>query len=280
MRIDSHQHFWQYQRERDAWITAEMALLQRDFMPDDLSPVLAANEIGATVAVQVDQSEAETGFLLGLAEQHPFIAGVVGWVDLRAPNLAERLDHFSQMSKLRGFRHIAQSEPDDDFLSQDQIVRGIQQLGRNNFTYDILIYPRHLPAALELTDRLPGQLFVIDHIAKPLVKTREMEPWASAMRDIAMNPSVFCKVSGLITEADWQTWQPADFKPYLDVVFDAFGPDRLMFGSDWPVCLLAGSCDKVVQLLAEYVHALSPMDQEKVFGLNAARFYGLKTEMA
>lgn len=280
MRIDSHQHFWQYERERHAWITDAMAPLQRDYMPADLSPVLAANHIDATIAVQVDQSEEDTQFLLDLATVSPFIAGVVGWIDLRAKDLPHRLEHCSQFLKLRGFRHIAQSEPDDVFLAGDTIVNGIRELGQYNFTYDILIYPRQLLAALTLTSRLPGQLFVIDHIAKPLVKAREMEPWATTMRDIAANPSVFCKVSGLITEADWQTWKPDDFRPYLDVVFEAFGPDRLMFGSDWPVCLLAGTYQQVVQLIAEYVKPLTTADQEKIFGLNAGRFYGVKAAAA
>jgi L-fuconolactonase len=277
MNIDSHQHFWRYDRVRDAWITDAMAVLQRDFLPEHLAAELTANGIDASIAVQADQSETETMFLLGLADKNDCVAGVVGWVDLRSPHIPERLEHFSRFSKLRGFRHIAQAEPDDRFLMGEDFVKGVAQLRSFGFTYDILVYPRQLRAAIELVNRLPEQRFVIDHCAKPEIKAGKTEPWATQMRKIAQHKDVFCKVSGLVTEADWKHWKADDFKPYLDVVFDAFGPDRLMFGSDWPVCLLAATYRQVKKLVEDYVKEYPPAFQEKVFGGNAARFYGLKT---
>ena len=279
MNIDSHQHFWRYDAVRDAWITDAMSVLRRDFLPEYLAAELTANQIDASVAVQADQSENETMFLLGLAEKNARIAGVVGWVDLRSPRVAERLEYFSHFSKLRGFRHIAQSEPDDGFLKRDNFIKGVAQLRAFGFTYDILIYPRQLPAAIDLVARLPDQHFVIDHCAKPEIKAAKTAPWAAQMKEIAQNKNVFCKISGLVTEADSAHWKADDFKPYLDVVFSAFGPDRLLFGSDWPVCLLAATYRQVKQLVADYVHGFSWSDQQKIFGGNAAQFYGLNTSL-
>lgn len=253
-----------------------MTRLRRDYLPEDLREELNRNAIDASIAVQADQSEAETGFLLDLARAYPFIAGVVGWVDLLARDLDARLEAYSRFEKLRGFRHIAQSEPDDRFLAREDVLRGIGALHPYGFTYDILIYPRQLPAALELMARLPDQLFVIDHLAKPEVRTKEIACWAKLMREIASNPRAYCKVSGLITEANWESWRADDFRPYLDVVFEAFGTGRLLFGSDWPVCLLAGTYRQVRELVADYMKGLADSEQEKVFGTNAERFYSLK----
>ncbi len=277
MKIDSHQHFWRYDAVRDAWITDSMAVLKRDFLPEHLAAELAANRIDRSIAVQADQSESETMFLLDLAEKNKRIAGVVGWVDLLSPRAGERLEYFSHSSKLRGFRHVAQSEPDDRFLSRENFVKGVAQLRAFGFTYDILIYPKQLPAAIELVARLPEQRFVVDHLAKPEIKSVKSAPWAAQMKEIAQSKNVFCKLSGLVTEADWKHWKTDDFKPYLDKVFDAFGADRLMFGSDWPVCLLAATYGQVKQIIEEYVKGFSQTDKEKIFGGNAARFYGLKT---
>ncbi len=277
MKIDSHQHFWRYDAERDAWITDSMAVLRRDFLPEHLVAELAANAIDASIAVQADQSENETMFLLDLAEKNKRIAGVVGWVDLQSPRVAERLEHFSHSSKLRGFRHIAQTEPDGRFLTREDFVKGVAQLRAFGFTYDILIYPKQMPAAIELVARLPEQRFVVDHVAKPEIKSGKSAQWAAHMREIAQSKNVFCKLSGMVTETDWKRWKTEDFKPYLDVVFDAFGAERLMFGSDWPVCLLAATYRQVNQLIEEYVKGFSQSDTDKIFGGNAARFYGLKT---
>jgi L-fuconolactonase len=278
MKIDSHQHLWRYDAARDAWITESMAVLRRDFLPDHLAAELNANAIDASIAVQADQSENETMFLLDLAEKNKHIAGVVGWVDLLSPRLAERLEYFSHFSKLRGFRHIAQGEPDDRFLARENFVKGVAQLRAFDFTYDILIYPKQLPAAIDLAARLPEQRFVVDHVAKPEINSGKTAPWAAQVRELAQNKNVFCKLSGLVTEADWKHWKPDDFKPYLDVVFDAFGVERLMFGSDWPVCLLAATYGQVKQLIENYVTCYSEADKDKIFGGNAARFYGLKAQ--
>jgi L-fuconolactonase len=274
MRIDAHQHFWQYNPARDAWITDQMALLKKDFLPQNLMPELAANNMQGCIAVQADQSEAETLFLLDLAKHHQLIQGVVGWVDVRADNVAERLELFSKYPKLCGFRHIVQAEPDDRFMLQPAFLRGINCLAEFGFTYDILVCCRQLPAAIELVSKYPGQLFVIDHIAKPLIREKRYLPWARYLRTIAENPNIYCKISGLVTEANWQGWSANDFKPYLDLVFEVFGVDRLMFGSDWPVCLLAAGYSQVVQLIADYTQNLPGADREKIFGTNAAHFYG------
>lgn len=277
MRVDAHQHFWKFDPARDAWITEEMQAIRRDFLPEDLAPACVANGIDATIAVQAAQSEEETLFLLELAERNSLVAGVVGWVDLCSPRVAERLRFFSQHEKLRGFRHVTQAEPDDRFLVRADFLRGIKCLREFNFVYDILIYPRQLPATLELVTAVPEQRFVIDHLAKPEIKAGRTKEWEAQIMAIAQNSNVYCKVSGIVTEADWGAWRNADFAPYLDVVFEAFGTDRLMFGSDWPVCLVAASYAQVVGIVDEYVDANAPAAKQKIFGENAARFYGLKT---
>ncbi len=277
MRVDSHQHFWHYDPVRDAWITDEMAVLKRDFLPSDLLPELRANGIDSCVAVQAAQSEDETTFLLDLASKYREIAGVVGWVNLLDHRVEEQLAYFSQFRKLCGFRHIVQSEPDNHFLMRKHFLRGIGLLARFGFTYDILIYARHLPVANEFVQRFPEQKFVVDHIAKPEIKVRELQKWEPGIRALAKHPNVWCKVSGMVTEADWKGWTPADFRPYLDVVFEAFGVDRLMFGSDWPVCLVGGSYGQVKGIIDDYLDGFSLSDKEKIFGGNAVRFYGLAT---
>jgi L-fuconolactonase len=275
MRIDAHQHFWKYDAARYAWITEEMSLLKRDFMPEEFAREGPVNGIDGSVAVQTHQSEDETHFLLNLAESSDRIAAVVGWVDLCSPKLANRLEYFSNFPKLRGFRHIAQSEPDDRFLVRGDFLRGVAQLAAFSFAYDILIYPKQLRAALELVEKYPEQRFVIDHLAKPEIKTKNIQMWAGLIRKIATNPNVFCKLSGLVTEADWHRWKMADLLPYLDVAFEAFGPDRLMFGSDWPVCLLAASYADVKGVIDTYLLNSSPEQKERVFGGTAAEFYRL-----
>lgn len=275
MRIDAHQHFWQFDAKRDRWITHEMRAIRRNFLPADLEPALAANGMDGCVAVQADQSEAETRFLLDLARRHAFIKGVVGWVDLVSPRLDQTLDTLAADPLLRGVRHVAQAEG-DDFLAREDVVRGIGRLGRVGLTYDILIVARQLPAALALTARLPDQPFVLDHLAKPPITAGTIEPWARDLRELARRPNVCCKLSGLVTEADWKRWRPEDLRPYLDVAFEAFGPDRVMFGSDWPVCLVAAPYDRVLAVVAEYASTLSASERDAVFGGNAARFYGLR----
>jgi len=275
MRVDGHQHFWRHDPVRDAWITDEMSVLRRDFMPEELEKEMATAGVDGCVAVQADTSEDETRFLLQLAEHHGFIRGVVGWVDLCAANLAERLDHFAASPHLCGVRHIVQAEA-DDYLERPDVVRGLGMLGDFGLTYDLLLYPRQLASALAVARRLPHQPFVVDHVAKPEIRRGIMDPWAAHMRELAACPNVWCKVSGLVTEADWADWRPEHLAPYLDVVFDAFGPGRLMFGSDWPVCLLAAGYQDVLGVVEDYAAQLSVADRQGLFGGNATRFYGLQ----
>jgi L-fuconolactonase len=276
-RIDSHQHFWRYDPRYYDWITNEMSALKRDFLPEDLIPELRANNLDGCVAVQANQSEGETAFLLELAERHSEIKGVVGWVDLRSWELQSRLAHFSRFKKLRGLRHIVQSEADDRFMLCEDFVAGIAALDDFGLTYDILIYPRQLQAAIALVRKFPEQKFVVDHMAKPLIRSRQISPWAEQMREVAKSQNVYCKVSGLITEADWHNWRESDLSPYLDVVMESFGPHRMMFGSDWPVCLLAGTYQQVKRLVMNYIQQLPDEQQAGILGLNAIDFYNLNT---
>ena len=275
MRIDSHQHFWRYDPGRDGWITEEMAVLKRDFLPKELIQRMREAGVDRTIAVQADQSETETHFLIDLAEENSAIAGVVGWVNLLDKNIDERLECFSRHTKLRGFRHIVQAEHDDRFMMREDFLRGVAALARHNFTYDILIYARQLPAAVKFVRRFPAQKFVLDHLAKPSIKAGEIDAWANNIRALARNRNVYCKLSGFVTEANWTNWNAETLRPYLDVAFEAFGTDRLMFGSDWPVCLLAASYSQVKEVIENYTRDFSPSEKENIFGLNAARFYGL-----
>jgi L-fuconolactonase len=279
MRIDAHQHFWHYNPARDTWITNEMAVLKNDFLPDQLAAELMSNDIAGCIAVQTDQSETETLFLLDLACQYEFIRSVVGWVDLCASDVAERVQTLAKDPKLCGFRHILQAES-GEFMLRPDFLRGIQCLSdeKAGLTYDILIYARQLPSAIELVSKFPDQPFALDHIGKPPIKEGGYHSWAQGLRLLAENKNVYCKLSGLVTEADWRRWTVQDLKPYLDLVFEVFGVDRLMFGSDWPVCLLAASYHDVVQVIADYTRDLPISDREKIFGLNTARFYGQRAK--
>lgn len=275
MIIDAHQHFWQYDPKRHGWIDDSMQEIQRDFLPYDLQKIYEIEGIAACVAVQVDQTEAETEYLLELAKLYDFIKGVVGWVDLRDKNLRDRLDYFSQFKKLRGFRHIVQGEADVNFLLQKEFMRGIEELLPYHFTYDILVFPHQLGATLEFVRNHPHQPFVIDHLAKPYIKDGFYDGWALLMRAIARNENVYCKVSGMVTEADWDHWTYKDLVPYLDLIFEVFGPDRVMYGSDWPVCLVAANYPMVKGIMEQYLAKLSSDEQAKVWGENAKRFYNL-----
>ena len=276
MRVDAHQHFWIYEPVRDAWIDNSMQVIRRDFLPADLSGHLEKHNIDGCIAVQADQSEDETNFLLKLADENPWISGVVGWVDLMALDIEQKLEHYASFPKLKGFRHIVEAEPDDHFMLGDTFQRGISFLANFNFTYDVLIFPKQLWAAIQMVENFPEQNFVLDHIAKPDIKNGVMEPWASEIKEIAKNENLYCKVSGIITEADHQNWNRDEIYPYLDVIFEAFGTDRLLYGSDWPVCLLAGSYEQVYQLIEKYVADFSEQEKAKIFGDNSAKIYGLK----
>jgi L-fuconolactonase len=274
MVIDSHQHFWIFDEERDSWITPDMQVIRRNFLPEDLWPVLKANKVDGCVAVQASQTESETEFLLHLAEASDFVRGVVGWIDLRAINLYDQLERYSQFEKLKGFRHVAQGQP-EGFLLQSEFIKGVGQLVAFDFTYDILIYQNQLKEAYNFAVRLPNVHFVLDHIAKPLIKAQELQPWADDIRRLAELPNVHCKVSGMVTEANWQHWEKADFRPYLDVVFEAFGTERIMYGSDWPVCLAAGEYEGAKGILTDYLSMFSDDEVRDVMGNNARRFYNL-----
>lgn len=273
MKIDSHQHFWKYDAVKDSWITDNMSCIKSDFMPDEVEPLLLKNGIEGCVAIQADQSENETQFLLQLAEQYKFIKGVVGWVDLRAEDIYERLTYFSQFNLLKGFRHIVQSEIEDDFLLQKDFCRGISLLKEFGYTYDILIYPRHLEYAAMFVKQFPDQKFVINHLAKPFIKDCLIEEWRKDLNLFKDLPNVSCKVAGLVTEADWNLWKMSDFKAYIDVILDVFGIDRVMFGSDWPVCLLAASYDEICEVLDKNTSFLNTTEKNKLWGGNCAKFY-------
>ncbi|HEV1993987.1 MAG TPA: amidohydrolase family protein [Candidatus Acidoferrum sp.] len=278
MQIDAHQHFWRYSQREYGWIDDSMAALRRDFLPADLKPELERSGFQGCVAVQARQTLDETRWLLELAERNPFILGVVGWVDLRSSGVGFELEALAYESKLVGVRHVVQSEPDDRFVLQPEFLCGISMLEEFDLAYDILIYPRHLPVAAEFVERFPRQRFVLDHLAKPPIKSGALEPWARGIRELASFPNVYCKVSGMVTEADWQAWQPADMRPYLDVAFECFGPSRLMIGSDWPVCTVAGSYSRVMDLVKGYLSKYSAEERDAVLGGNAVKFWRLKLQ--
>ena len=275
IRIDAHQHFWKYNPSRDAWINDDMQVIQRDFMPEDLSPILKASNIDGCIAVQADQSEEETNFLLGLSEENDFILGVVGWVDLRAQDLESRLEHYSHYPKLKGWRHVVQGEPDVNFMLRDDFLMGISLLSQYNHTYDILIYPKQLSAALEMVQLFPNQKFIIDHIAKPHIQRGEIAEWVGIMSQLGALDNVWCKVSGMVTEADWVKWQQSDIDPYLQVVFDFFGIEKVIFGSDWPVCLLAAPYERIVEIPSAFMEAHDIANKAKFWGDNSIEFYNL-----
>ncbi|WP_100610104.1 amidohydrolase family protein [Confluentibacter lentus] len=275
MIIDSHQHFWYYEPIKHAWIDDNMAVIRKDFMPSDLEVVYKEHGIDGCVAVQADQTLAETDFLLKLASEHDFIKGVVGWVDLRSSTIETTLETYSQYKKLKGFRHVVQGETDPNFLLRPQFLIGMSLLKKFNFTYDILIFPHQLGATLEFVKQFPNQKFVIDHIAKPYIKDGFYDGWATLMKEVAKYENVTCKLSGMITEADYKLWTPEQIKPYMELVLEAFGAERLMFGSDWPVCLVAGNYSKVKSLVTNFISTLSSSEQAQIMGTNAINFYNL-----
>jgi L-fuconolactonase len=276
MRIDAHQHFWHYDRAQYEWIDDSMAALRRDFLPLDLRRELDAGQMDACVAVQVRQSLDETSWLLSLAEANRFIVGVVGWVDLQADDVHAQLRKVGANPLLVGIRHIVQSEPDDRFLLRPAFGRGIAALEEFGLAYDILIYPRHLPYAVELASRFARQRFVLDHLAKPDIRRGRFQEWERDLRRLAACPNVWAKLSGLVTEADWHRWTPDQLQPCFDIAFDAFGADRLMVGSDWPVCTVAGEYAQVIGVVADYLAARPAAERDAVLGGNAQRFWNLR----
>lgn len=276
MRIDAHQHFWSYNRDEYGWIGDNMALLKRDFLPPDLKSELVNAGFDGSVSVQARQTIEETRWLLELSEKFDFIKGVVGWVDLRSEDsLRRQLDEFCKSIKFVGVRHVVHDEPEDNFMLHDEFLKGISILKEYDLTYDLLLFPKHLPVARVVVEMFPDQKFVIDHISKPLVKSHILDPWKEDIKAIAEFRNVYCKLSGMVTEADWTNWKPHDFRPYLDVVFMAFGTERVMTGSDWPVCLAAGSYKDVTAVVDKFISELPPEVRGKILGSNCSEFYNL-----
>jgi L-fuconolactonase len=280
MTIDSHHHFWQYDPAQYDWIVDSMSVLRRDFLPDDLRRRTAQAGVDSVVSVQARQTLDETWWLLSLAKRHDFIRGVVGWVPLASPDLRRDLESLAREHKLVGMRHVVQGEPDENFILRDDFNRGVAALLDFGLRYDILIFERHLPQTIRFVDRHPGQLFVLDHVAKPRIKAREIEPWRENIAELARRDNVYCKVSGMVTEADPRNWTPEQVRPYFDVVLEAFGPDRLMFGSDWPVCLVGIDYQRWGEIVRGWTESLTTSEQDRIFGGTAVEAYGLDAHAA
>ena len=272
MRIDSHQHFWNYDPKRQGWINEEMMRIRRNFTPGDLYPLLQETKLDGCIAVQADESLRETDFLLDLSNQHDWILGVVGWADLGKDDLDQVLDQYASQEKLVGFREVLQSK-DPRYMLREEFVRGIQKLKERGLAYDLLLFPQHLEAALDLVKKCPEQRMVIDHLAKPLIKDGEWKEWKKRIALLAERELIYCKISGMITEADWKKWKTEDLLPYLEIVLELFGPERLMYGSDWPVCLVAGEYEQVYRVVEDFTDQLSPSERDRIMGETAAEFY-------
>jgi L-fuconolactonase len=273
--IDAHQHFWTFDPVRDAWITKEMQVLRRDYLPKDLAPELEKAGVMGTIAVQADESAAETRFLLDLAEQHSFIKGVVGWADLSAPDLLEQLAAYRAEPALRGFRVITQGKPVEQYFGNKVFAQGLKALAAQGFTYDLLIYHHQFPEAIRCMEQCPDLGVMLDHLGKPAIGAGEIKKWKEQVRILAANPNVYCKLSGMVTEADWKRWRYEDFAPYFEIAGEFFGTHRLCFGSDWPVCLLAGSYTQVSGILHRFLEQVRPEERADVWGGNAISFYGI-----
>ncbi|SFG38243.1 amidohydrolase family protein [Pontibacter chinhatensis] len=275
LKIDAHQHFWKYNPWRESWITDEMAAIQRDFLPGDLQPLLHQHGFDGCVLVQSAQPEEENDFLLEQAQKYDFVKGVVGWVDLLAEDVEEKLAHYKQFEKLKGFRYILQGNPDPAIMLRPEFMRGVGKLAKYGYTYDVLIYPNQLDFSREFVAAFPDQPFVIDHLAKPDIRNQSIVDWRQSMKAFGKYENVSCKVSGMVTEADWQHWEKEDFRPYLDTIVETFGTSRLMFGSDWPVCLVAARYGEMLGIVEDYFSEFSKEEQAAIFGGNATKFYNL-----
>ena len=275
MIIDSHQHFWQLGRFDYPWMNSSLGVLYRDYLPDQLEPILGQNGVGKTVVVQASNSVEESRWLLNLADEHPFIAGLVGWVDLGSDDVDRQLDELVPHPKFKGVRHLVESEPADDWLIQPQVLRGLKRLSTYGVSYDLLVHTRHLKYIQKVVDACPDLKLVIDHMAKPPIANGEIETWRQELRQVAANEQIYCKLSGLVTEANWTSWTKSDLRPYVDCALELFGSSRLLFGSDHPVCLLAASYEQVLASFRELLNELGDDEEQKIFGSNAAEFYGL-----
>ena len=270
--IDSHQHFWHYNPKKHTWIDESMSILQQDFEPKDLFPVYKKNKIDGCIAVQADTTIEETSFLLSIAEEHDFVWGVVGWVDFCDSNIEKTLEQFSDKNSLKGYRHIVQDEP-NGFLDRSDFRAGIKKLASYHYSYDVLIYPHQLEEAIRFVKAFPNQHFILDHLAKPYIKNKKIDLWQEHITQLAAFDNLSCKVSGMVTEANWDNWKFTDLVPYLDVITNTFGTNRLLFGSDWPVCLLGGSYEEILQIVTTYCEPFSQDEKEAIFYKNAQAIY-------
>lgn len=277
--IDTHHHLWKYNHQEYGWMDDSMSLLKKDYLPEDLEPQLKAAGVSATVVVQARQSLVETRWLLTLAEQNPFIKGVVGWFDVRSPDLVQQLKEFAHHPKMVGARHVIHDEADDDFMIRSDFKTGIVYLGAYGLCYDLLLFPRHLQRAIQLVKYFPRQRFVLDHLGKPSIKTGELEPWREDITGLAAYPNVWCKLSGMVSEADVKNWSPKDLVPYMETVLEAFGPNRVIMGSDWPVCRLAGEYRQVMKIVPDFIASLNSADQARILYKNAIDCYQLKLDI-
>jgi len=275
MKIDSHQHFWKYNESEYDWIDDSMAVLRKDFLPADLWKELRNNGIDCSVAVQARQTVEETRWLLQLAMENDFVKGVVGWVDMRRIDVEDELENLALNRKLKGLRHVLQDEADDRFMLREDFLRGISKLKKFGLTYDILIFPKHIKYATEMVNKFSTQPFVVDHIAKPVIREGKIEPWRTDLQELALRPNVYCKLSGMVTEARWHNWEKDDFTACMEAVLEAFGPGRIMFGSDWPVCTVAAKYEQVLGIVTDFIRELSETEQAKIMGENAIEFYNL-----
>ncbi len=276
MRVDAHQHFWKVSRGDYPWMDPSDRILCRDYLPDDIAPLLSQHRISRTILVQAAPTAAETDFLLDLAQRHEFIAGVVGWVDLDRGDFPEQFARYRQRVKFLGIRPMLQDLPDDTFILKPSVLSSLQLIAGHGFPFEFLTYSRHLPYVLRALEKVPNLRGVIDHISKPEIRAQKIEPWRSLIREVAQNRNIYCKLSGMITEADHRSWTPEDLRPYVEHVLECFGLERVMFGSDWPVCLLAGSYDQVMGALETLLRqVLDSASTEAIFGTNAAKFYKL-----
>ena len=275
MHIDSHQHFWQFDPGQYAWITEEMAVLQHDFLPDDLAPLLKSSGFDASIVVQARHILEENDWLLALSDQYDFVRGVIGWVDLCTEDVSSQLRRYGGHRKFKGVRHVVHDEPNIEFMLLPEFRRGIRALADFGLTYDLVLRPVHVPVALKLVREFPRQPFVVDHIAKPLIKDCKTAPWQEDLEALAQFENVYCKLSGMVTETNWRAWRPEEFVPYLEVVFNAFGPERVMIGSDWPVCTLSGDYGEVMDIVNNFVQRFPLELHNQILGDNCARFYGV-----
>ena len=276
LKIDSHQHFWKYNTGDYQWIDDKMEVLKRDFLSEHLAEEQRKWDFDGSISIQARQNEQENKFLLNQSENNPLIKGIVGWIDLRANNVEEQLSNASKFVKFRGVRHVIHDEPDIDFMLDPAFLNGISKLQQFGLTYDILIFTQHLPNTIKMVGKFPDQKFVLDHIGKPLIRDKILEPWSSMIKILGGFPNIYCKISGMITEADWNSWKQSDFKPYIDIVYEAFGEDRLMIGSDWPVCRLAGGYGQVMGIVEKYFSNFPENIQEKIFSGNCLDFYNIR----